>query len=195
MGTLINYRARKRRFSRMIFIALTFLAYAFAEENTQEQQSASAVASGAEPAGFETAAVVSEAAESADRGSTSGTSAPYSVECGQVDDAGEPFCYVDRDIYVGWRTFHAFCLRCHAQDAVGSTFAPNLLVRIRESDISLDLFVERLNEGFTGQMGVMPPWKDDPNVRKRYNELYAYLMARVSGALPPGRPKRKPKSN
>ena len=124
---------------------------------------------------------------------TSDTSALYSVECGQVNDAGEPYCYVDRDTYVGWRTYHGFCHVCHAQDAVGSTFAPNLLDRMREMD--MDLFVERVNNGFTGQVGVMPPWKDDPNVRKRYKELYAYLKARASDDLPPGRPKPKPKSN
>lgn len=118
--------------------------------------------------------------------------APYSVECGQVDESGESFCYVDRDTYVGWRTYHAFCHVCHAQDAVGSTFAPSLLGRMRESDMTKELFDERLHNGFTGQVGVMPPWKDNPNVSKRYDELYAYLMARADGALPPGRPKRKP---
>ena len=69
------------------------------------------------------------------QGSTSDTSALYLVECGQVNDAGEPFCYVDRDTYVGWRTFHGFCHVCHAQDAVGSTFAPNLLDRMHRSTI------------------------------------------------------------
>ena len=81
----------------------------------------------------------------------------------------------------------------HAQDAVGSTFAPNLLDRIRDFDF--DMFVDRTANGFTGQVGVMPPWKDNPNVSKRYKELYAYLKARSSGDLPPGRPKKKPKSN
>lgn len=119
-------------------------------------------------------------------------SAPYWVECGHEDDYNEPFCYVDRDTYVGWRTYHGFCHVCHAQDAVGSTFAPNLLERMREPDMTEELFVDRVNNGFTGQVGVMPPWKDNPNVRKYYVELYYYLMARADGALPPGRPKRKP---
>ncbi len=162
----------------MIFLAVTFITFACAADSTQNQQAASSAATGPESASNENAA-----------------DAPYSVECGQVNDAGEPFCYVDGNTYVGWRTFHGFCHVCHAQDAVGSTFAPSLLDRMNQSDMTRDLFVARLNEGFTGQVGVMPPWKDDPNVRKRYNELYAYLMARASGALPPGRPKKKPKSN
>lgn len=119
-----------------------------------------------------------------------GTPVPYTVECGQVDDDGEPFCYVDRGTYIGWRTFHGFCHVCHAQDAVGSTFAPPLIDRIGEMDF--ELFVERTANGYTGEVGVMPPWKDNPNVNKRYEELYSYLRARADGALPRGRPKRFP---
>jgi len=173
-----NYRASKGGFAGMIFFAVTFITFACAADSTQNQQAATSAASTPESASNENPA-----------------DAPYSVECGQVNDAGEPFCYVDGNTYVGWRTFHGFCHVCHAQDAVGSTFAPNLLDRMNQTDMTKDLFVERMNEGFTGQVGVMPPWKDDPNVRKRYNELYAYLMARASGVLPPGRPKKKPKSN
>ena len=174
----LNYPASKRGFACVFFFVITFGTIACAADSTQNQQSATAAASVPEPASSENAA-----------------DAPYSVECGQVNDAGEPYCYVDGDTYIGWRTFHGFCHVCHAQDAVGSTFAPNLLDRMNESDMTEDLFVERLNEGFTGQVGVMPPWKDNPNVSKRYKELYAYLTARSSGALPPGRPKKKPKSN
>lgn len=154
---------------RFISLVLPLLFIACAAEDTQKSRSASA--------------------ESAAGGST-----PYSVECGQVNDAGESFCYVDKDTYIGWRTYHGFCHVCHAQDAVGSTFAPSLLVRMKESDMTRELFVERMDNGFTGQVGVMPPWKENPNVSKRYVELYAYLMARADGALPPGRPKRKPKT-
>jgi cytochrome c5 len=160
----------------MIILAVTFITFACAADSTQNQQEATSAAPAPESASNENAA-----------------DAPYSIECGQVNNAGEPFCYVDGDTYIGWRTFHGFCHVCHAQDAVGSTFAPNLLDRMREMD--MDEFVERVNDGFTGQVGVMPGWKNDPNVRKRYKELYAYLKARASGALPRGRPKKKPKSN
>jgi len=164
--------------SGIIFLAVTFITFACAADNGQEQPSASAAPAAPEPASQPDDADV-----------------PYAVECGQVNDAGEPFCYVDGDTYIGWRTFHGFCHVCHAQDAVGSTFAPNLLDRMRESDMTKELFFERVSEGFTGQVGVMPPWKDNPNISKRYNELYAYLRARADGALRPGRPKKKPKSN
>jgi hypothetical protein len=41
-------------------------------------------------------------------------------------------------------------------------------------------------------MGVMPPWKQDPNVNKYFEELWSFLKARSDGALLPGRPKRLP---
>ena len=116
---------------------------------------------------------------------------PYTVECGSdADEGGATVCRVDRATYVGWRTFHGICHTCHAQDAVGSTFAPDLLVRMRQIDKAE--FMMALNEGFKGQVGVMPPWKQDPNVSKYFEELWSYLKARSDGVLLPGRPKRLP---
>jgi cytochrome c5 len=116
---------------------------------------------------------------------------PYSVECGpDPEEGGATVCRVDRATYVGWRTFHAICHTCHAQDAVGSTFAPDLLARLREIDKTA--FLKAMNEGFQGQVGVMPPWNQDPNVNKYFEELWSYLQARKDGVLLPGRPKRLP---
>ena len=174
MGRLIHCRAHIHRLVRLIIVSAVFSQLAFAAESTGSQEADVVAGSGVQ-----------------DEDSTPGeASAPYSVECGQVNDAGEPFCYVDRDTYIGWRTFHGNCHVCHAQDAVGSTFAPNLLSRMQEFDF--DMFVDSTANGYTGQVGVMPPWKDNPNVNKRYKELFAYLKARSDGTLPPGRPKKKP---
>jgi cytochrome c5 len=117
-------------------------------------------------------------AEAASDGAT-----PYQVECG---DDGK--CVVDKDTYIGWRTYHSACHVCHAQDAVGSTFAPSLIDRLQQID--KDRFYDSVANGYTGQVGVMPPWKDDPNVNKRFDALYAYLKARADGALGPGKPAR-----
>ncbi len=108
---------------------------------------------------------------------------PYEVEC--ADDG----CVVDKATFIGWRTYHAFCHVCHAQDAVGSTFAPSLVDRMNHID--KERFLHVVAEGYTGQIGVMPPWKDNPNISKRYEELYGYLKARADGVLKPGRPKKK----
>ena len=124
--------------------------------------------------------------------SASAADVPYSVQCGPDPEEGGNVCFVDRNTYVGWRTFHSVCHTCHAQDAVGSTFAPDLLARMRTIDKAQ--FLIALDQGFTGQVGVMPAWGSNPNVNKYYEELWSYLRARADGALPPGRPKRLPDS-
>lgn len=121
----------------------------------------------------------------------SDTSKPYTVECSVDEASGRRKCAVDKATFIGWRTFHGFCHVCHAQDAVGSTFAPSLVDRMQ--DVDYELFLDRVANGYTGQVGVMPPWKDNPNVSKRYEELFAYLMARADGALSGGRPAKLPK--
>ena len=131
------------------------------------------------------------AAVSAGRAQESGAAKPYTVECApDPEEGGATVCRTDRATYVGWRTFHAICHTCHGQDAAGSTFAPDLAARVREIDKTE--YMKAMNEGFTGQMGVMPPWKQDPNVNKYFEELWSYLRARADGVLLPGRPKRLP---
>src|SRR5262245_46269623 len=71
---------------------------------------------------------------------------PYTVECGpDAEEGGATTCRVDRATYVGWRTFHAICHTCHGQDALGSSFAPDLTVRVREIDKTT--FLKAMNEG------------------------------------------------
>lgn len=110
----------------------------------------------------------------------------YDVDCSQVDEDGNKVCITDRATYVGWRTFHATCHACHGQNAVGSSFAPSLLKHIPK-----ERFVDVVTNGFTGQIGVMPAWGENPNVKDFIDELYAYQQARADGVLLPGRPKRK----
>lgn len=117
-------------------------------------------------------APASAAAEDADK--------PYTVDCGQ-----EP-CQTDKATYVGWRTYHAVCHVCHGPDGNGSSFAPNLAERLKQIDKAR--FEQVVNEGFQGQMGIMPAFGQNPNVRNFVDELYAYLMARSDGVLEPGRP-------
>jgi len=135
-------------------------------------------------------AVTTLAATSTTQAQARGADKPYAVECGPDPDEDRSICLVDRGTYVGWRTFHAVCHVCHAQDALGSTFAPDLLQRMREID--KPTFLKSVDEGFTGQVGVMPPWRENPNVNKYYEELWSYLLARADGELLPGRPKRLP---
>ena len=114
----------------------------------------------------------------------------YAVDCSldSEETEGSP-CVVDRYTYVGWRVFHRSCSVCHAQDAVGSSFAPNLVSRIRQ--MNSDEFLSAMENGYSGEADVRP-WGQDPDVRPYYLELWAYLSARANGDLPPGEPQRPP---
>lgn len=124
------------------------------------------------------------AAEAADSGSDEGKY--YDVDCSQVDEHGDRVCVTDKATYVGWRTFHATCHACHGQNAAGSSFAPSL-----RKPIEKERFVDVVKNGYTGQIGVMPAWGENPNVKNFIDELYAYQQAVADGVLLPGRPKRK----
>ena len=51
-------------------------------------------------------------------------------------------------------------------------------------------FDDVVANGYTGQIGVMPAWGENPNVMKYLDQLYAYLMARSDGVLPGGKLQR-----
>jgi cytochrome c5 len=127
-----------------------------------------------------------QAAEAPDAGGSGEGEKFYDVDCSQVDESGNRTCITDKGTYVGWRTFHATCHACHGQNAVGSSFAPSLL-----KEIPKERFVDVVTNGYSGQIGVMPAWGENPNVKDFIDELYAYQQARADGVLLPGRPERK----
>ena len=113
------------------------------------------------------------------------------VTCPQ-DTVAADACTVDRRTYVGWQVFHRTCAVCHAADAVGSSFAPNLLPRIRR--MNGREFAAAMDEGYAGE-AEMAPWGRNPEVRPYYLELWAYLSARAAGDLPQGEPRPAPLSS
>ena len=111
----------------------------------------------------------------------------YSVDC-EVDATSATQCMVDKDTYMGWRTYNSSCSHCHGQDGYGGSFAPSLIAgntAVRD----FDAFTRSTNEGSEGPTGVMPPFKDNPNINDKIAALYQYLKARSDKLLPPGRPK------
>jgi len=54
------------------------------------------------------------------------------------------------------------------------------------------LWLTILNYGLVVNIGagMMPAWKDNPNVMPYAGNLWAYLKARADGALLPGRPEK-----
>ncbi len=96
-------------------------------------------------------------------------------------------CKVDLWMIRGFRAFSQ-CQVCHGLEGQGSTIAPSLLDKLKEIDKAR--FVEVVTNGYQGQIGVMPGWKENPNVMDYMEQLYAYLKARSDGTLPGGRPTR-----
>jgi mono/diheme cytochrome c family protein len=116
-----------------------------------------------------------------------GATAPYRIECPTDAAAG---CRADLATYIGWRVFQAQCATCHAADAQGSSFAPDLTERMR--GMQQPDFFAALDRGYLGSRSTMPPRGRDPNVAPYYDELWAYLLARREGALPAGTVERIP---
>ena len=91
---------------------------------------------------------------------------------------------VNQSEYNGWKTFAVNCTRCHGEDAVGSTIAPNLMKSLREH-VDHEVFVQTVKNGRPDKG--MPTW--GPLLTdKQIEDLYAYLKARSEGRLAPGRP-------
>lgn len=114
-----------------------------------------------------------------------GQTPQYHVEC---DDSGSN-CRVNMETYIGWRMYRSQCAQCHGQDARGSSFAPSLLERLNQQ-VDYPRFVDVVTNGYRGQMGVMPAWKDNKSVMEHTPNLYMYLKARADGVLSSGRPEK-----
>ena len=119
-------------------------------------------------------------------GAESKAATPYAehVKCEPDAASGQTSCQIDLFLTRGFRAFSQ-CQVCHGLEAAGSSFAPSLLQKMKEID--KDHFVHVVTEGYTGQIGVMPGWKENPNVMKYMDNLYLYLLARADGAIPPGK--------
>ena len=102
--------------------------------------------------------------------------------------AGTDKLLVDSATYEGWKIFASNCFRCHGEDAMGGTFAPNLRHSLGpEGGITHDLFIQTVTNGRPAKG--MPSW-GSTYTREQFEQIYKYLMARSTGALAPGRPHR-----
>jgi mono/diheme cytochrome c family protein len=97
---------------------------------------------------------------------------------------------VDAEIYDGWKQFSLHCARCHGDDALGTSFGPNLVESLRpEGDVpTRERFVEVIREGRLDRgMPTAAKLGLDPGF---FEGLYRYLSGRSSGRLKGGRPAR-----
>ena len=100
---------------------------------------------------------------------------------------------VDWYTFSGFRRYHAECHVCHGPDGEGSTYAPAL----KASAIDMDYydFVDVVTNGRqkvgAAEQSVMPAFGDNPNVMCYLDDIYIYLKARGTEAVPRGRPPKK----
>jgi len=113
---------------------------------------------------------------------------PASADSTQQQQQAVDKLAVNQSEYNGWKTFAVNCTRCHGEDGVGSTIAPNLMKALREH-VDHEVFVTTVKNGRPDKG--MPTW--GPLLTdKQVEDLYAYLKARSEGRLAPGRPHVKP---
>lgn len=102
---------------------------------------------------------------------------------------------VDWSTFSGFRRYHAECHVCHGPDGEGSTYAPAL----KKSAVDMDYydFYDTVVNGRevvnSAQESVMPSFGDNKNVMCFLNDIYVYLKARGTDAVPRGRPAKKEK--
>jgi methanol metabolism-related c-type cytochrome len=92
--------------------------------------------------------------------------------------------------YSGFRRYHSECHVCHGPDGEGSSYAPALKNSLKT--MSYAEFVGTVVGGrknvTTSQENVMPAFGDNKNVMCYLDDIYVYLRARSTGAIPRGRP-------
>jgi methanol metabolism-related c-type cytochrome len=109
---------------------------------------------------------------------------------------GDPLPVVTKDYMVDWGTWNGFrryhdaCHVCHGPNALGSSFAPALAESLKTMDYNT--FLATVSSGKQENKGgtefVMPSFGSDKNIMCYIDDIYTYIKARSSGALPPGRP-------
>ena len=119
---------------------------------------------------------------------------------------GHPTFHVTQDgkkldwySYSGYRRYHAECHVCHGPDGEGSTYAPALkdsvVNKIDYYEFQQIVASGKQNVG-TGQANqVMPAFGTNRNVWCYVDDIYTYLLAHGTGAIPRGRPALKAKKS
>lgn len=93
--------------------------------------------------------------------------------------------------YEGWRQYMVNCARCHGDDAVAGTMAPDLRASIAKGIVDRARFdsVVSLGRATKG----MPAFNDVLS-EEQIAATWAYVSARAKGSLPAGRPRTAPSS-
>lgn len=107
----------------------------------------------------------------------------------KIEDDGT----LDFATFNGYRRYSAECHVCHGPDGEGSTYAPAL----KNSVLNMDYYefqevvASGKQEVNSAQNQVMPAFATNRNVWCYIDDIYAYLLARGTDAVPRGRPAKK----
>jgi mono/diheme cytochrome c family protein len=95
---------------------------------------------------------------------------------------------VSQDVYDGWKQFNLNCARCHGEDALGTSFAPHLIVSLKpDGPINTkELFMQTVCAG-RPEKG-MPSWCALGMEITTIDKIYSYVKARSDAKIAPGRP-------
>jgi methanol metabolism-related c-type cytochrome len=97
---------------------------------------------------------------------------------------------IDWYTYSGFRRYHSECHVCHGPDGAGSSYAPALANSVINT-VTYEQFQETVVNGRKNGNSVMPHFGDNQNVMCYLDDIYVYLRARGSDAIPRGRPTSK----
>ena len=101
---------------------------------------------------------------------------------------------VDYATFSGYRRYHAECHVCHGPDGEGSTYAPALKTSVIHR-IDYYQYQEAVASGLQNvnrsANQVMPAFGTNRNVWCYVDDIYVYLLARGTEAIPRGRPADK----
>ncbi len=93
---------------------------------------------------------------------------------------------VTKDVFRGYELFNSYCFRCHGEDAVGGSYAPNLRASLNNGMTEAGF----TNVAMTGRKAKgMPSWAGffTPH---QIHVIYQYVKARAVGAVGTGTPKQ-----
>ena len=95
---------------------------------------------------------------------------------------------VSQDVYDGWKQFNLNCARCHGEDALGTSFAPHLIVSLKPDGPvpTKELFMQTVCAG-RPEKG-MPSWCALGMEITTIDKIYSYVKARSDAKMAPGRP-------
>ncbi|OYX42641.1 MAG: c-type cytochrome, methanol metabolism-related [Rhodobacterales bacterium 32-67-9] len=100
---------------------------------------------------------------------------------------------IDWASYSGFRRYHSECHVCHGPEGEGSSYAPAL----KASAVAMDYydFIGVVAEGRqkvdASHTSVMPSFGTNANVMCYIDDIYTYLKARGTDAIPRGRPAKR----